>query len=72
MVDDDDFKENTEVYAITQTVSVPAGVKITPPAEGITGHPVSYTLPTTDASWKGVFIRAEDLIPRRLRRNEGY
>ena len=56
LVDDDDFKENTEVYAITQTVSVPAGVKITPPAEGITGHPVSYTLPTTDASWKGVFI----------------
>ncbi|UTD12795.1 SUMF1/EgtB/PvdO family nonheme iron enzyme [Treponema denticola] len=56
LFDIDDFEEDTEVYAITQQVPVPDGVKVTPPTGGITGHAVSYTLPTADASWKGVFI----------------
>ena len=56
LFDIDEFEEDTEVYATTQQVPVPDGVKVTPPTGGITGHAVSYTLPTADASWKGVFI----------------
>lgn len=57
LADVDDFKEDTDVYATTQQVPVSVGVKITPPAGGITGHNISYTLPAADASsWKGVFI----------------
>lgn len=56
LFDIDEFEEDTEVYATTQQVPVPAGVEVTPPTGGITGHAVSYTLPTADASWKGVFI----------------
>ena len=56
LFDIDDFEEDTDIYAITQQVPVPDGVKVTPPTGGITGHAVSYTLPTADASWKGVFI----------------
>lgn len=56
LFDIDEFEEDTDVYATTQKVPVPDGVKVTPPAGGITGHTVSYTLPTADASWKGVFI----------------
>ena len=56
LFDIDEFEEDIEVYATTQQVPVPAGVKVTPPAGGIIGHAVSYTLPGTDTSWKGVFI----------------
>ena len=56
LFDIDEFEEDTEVYATTQQVPVPAGVKVAPPAGGIIGHAVSYTLPGTDTSWKGVFI----------------
>lgn len=56
LFDIDEFEEDTEVYATTQQVPVSAGVKVTPPAGGIIGHAVSYTLPGTDTSWKGVFI----------------
>ena len=56
LFDIDEFEEDTEVYATTQQVPVPDGVKVTPPTGGITGHAVAYTLPTADASWKGVFI----------------
>lgn len=56
LFDIDDFEEDTDIYAITQQVPVPDGVKVTPPTGGITGHAVSHTLPTADASWKGVFI----------------
>ena len=54
--DSDTFEKDTAVYATTQAVPVSEGVKVTPPTGGITGHAVSYTLPTADASWKGVFI----------------
>ena len=56
LFDIDEFEEDTDVYATTQQVPVSIGVKVTPPAGGIIGHTVSYTLPTADASWKGVFI----------------
>ena len=56
LFDIDEFEENTDVYATTQQIPVSAGVKVTPPAGGIPGHAVSYTLPTADASWKGVFV----------------
>ena len=56
LFDIDKFEEDTDVYAVTQQVPVPDGVKVMPPAGGIIGHAVSYTLPTADASWKGVFV----------------
>lgn len=57
LFDIDEFEEDTEVYATTQQVPVPDGVKVTPPTGGITGHAVlPNTLPDADASWKGVFI----------------
>ena len=57
LADFDKFEADTDVYATTQQVPVSVGVKITPPAGGITGHNISYTLPADDASsWKGVFI----------------
>ena len=56
LFDIDEFEEDTDVYATTQQVPISSGVKVMPPAGGIIGHTVSYTLPTADASWKGVFI----------------
>ncbi|EMB35848.1 formylglycine-generating enzyme family protein [Treponema denticola] len=57
LFDIDEFEEDTDVYATTQAVPVSEGVKVTPPAGGITGHAVlPNTLPGTDATWKGVFI----------------
>lgn len=55
---DDDFEKDTEIYVTTQAVLASVGVKVTPPAGGIIGKDASsYTLPGTDASWKGVFIK---------------
>ena len=57
LADFDNFEVDTDVYATTQQVPVSEGVKVTPPAGGITGHAVlPNTLPAADASWKGVFI----------------
>ena len=57
LADFNEFEVDTDVYATTQQVPVSEGVKVTPPAGGITGHAVlPNTLPAADASWKGVFI----------------
>jgi len=57
LADFDNFEVDTDVYVTTQQVPVSEGVKVTPPAGGITGHAVlPNTLPAADASWKGVFI----------------
>ena len=47
-------------------------VKITPPANGITGVAPDYDLPGTDAYWKGVFIdgRKVKLSPYKLGKTE--
>ena len=47
-------------------------VAITPPAAGITGANTTYTLPGTEASWKGVFIagRKVKLSPYKLGKTE--
>ena len=61
LVDNEEFEENTDVYAITQAVPVSEGVKV--PAATITGHDPSYALPKeklknnviSDINWRGVF-----------------
>ena len=60
LADSDEFKEDTDVYAITQAVPVSVGVKV--PAATITGNDPSYTLPKklkdgviSDIDWRGVF-----------------
>ena len=47
-------------------------VAITPPAAGITGANTTYTLPGTEASWKGVFVagRKVKLSPYKLGKTE--
>lgn len=57
LIDNYEFEEeNTDVFAVTQAVPVSAGVKVTPPTEGIAGHESSCALPSgADGSWKGVF-----------------
>ena len=47
-------------------------IKITPPAKGIVGVDPNYTLPGTDAYWKGVFIdgRKVKLSPYKLGKTE--
>ena len=47
-------------------------VAITPPAAGITGAGPTYTLPGSEASWKGVFVagRKVKLSPYKLGKTE--
>ena len=68
--DIDKFEEDTVIYAAEQAVPVSDGVKVE--AATITGHTVSYTLPDTDASWKGVFIdnRTVNLRPYKIGKYE--
>ncbi|UTC92988.1 formylglycine-generating enzyme family protein [Treponema denticola] len=72
LFDIDEFEEDTDVYATTQQVPISSGIKVTPPTGGIIGHAVSYTLPDTDASWKGVFIdgRTVNLNPYKIGKHE--
>ena len=56
LVDNEEFEENTDVYAITQAVPVSVGVKV--PAATITGYNPPYALPKkngSDTLWRGVF-----------------
>ena len=61
LVDNEEFEENTDVYAITQAVPVSEGVKV--PATTIIGQNVGYALPKeklkngviSDINWRGVF-----------------
>ena len=70
--DVDKFEDDTVIYAVEQAVPVPENVSVTPPAEGIPGHAVSYTLPGTDNSWKGVFTagRIVNLNPYKIGKHE--
>ena len=70
--DVDKFEDDTVIYAVEQAVPVPENVSVTPPAGGIPGHAVSYTLPGTDNSWKGVFTagRIVNLNPYKIGKHE--
>ena len=70
--DVDKFEDDTVIYAVEQAVPVPENVSVTPPAGGIPGHAVSYTLPGTDNSWKGVFTagRIINLNPYKIGKHE--
>lgn len=56
--DIDEFEKDTDVYATTQAVPVPDGVKVN--AATIIGKDASYKLPQdkhgSDSAWRGVFI----------------
>ena len=70
--DIDKFEDDTVIYAVEQAVPVPENVLVTPPVGGIPGHAVSYTLPGTDNSWKGVFTagRTVNLNPYKIGKHE--
>ena len=70
--DIDKFEDDIVIYAVEQAVPVPENVLVTPPVGGIPGHAVSYTLPGTDNSWKGVFTagRTVHLNPYKIGKHE--